>query len=72
MVHRLGVTKIAVISNALRVTMRFFMFKYLVISSLCAKSFKSVSILSYLVYVQKVSNLSKVSMSGNFPLSKPW
>ena len=35
-------TKMTVISDALRVAMRFFIFKYLVISSLCTKSFKFV------------------------------
>ena len=40
MVHRLGVTKLAIFSNYLRVPMKFFIFKYLVLSSLCAKSFK--------------------------------
>ena len=42
MVHRLSITKMAVIANVLRVPMRIFVFKYLVISSLCAKSFKFV------------------------------
>ena len=42
MVHRLGITQMAVISTALRVPMRFFTFKYFVISSLFAKSFNFV------------------------------
>ena len=41
-VHRLGVTKMVVILNVFRVPMRFFIFKYLVISSSCAKNFKFV------------------------------